>query len=60
MHLLLQGELLKPEITFDVILPKDKNYNVSDACRKYCSNKINPDAPGAFRNEQTGFCFAYY
>jgi hypothetical protein len=31
VHLLLQGELLKPQITFDIILPKDKNYNVSDA-----------------------------
>ena len=31
VHLLLQGELLKPDISFDIILPKDKNYNVSDA-----------------------------
>ncbi|MDP4284762.1 MAG: translocation/assembly module TamB domain-containing protein [Bacteroidota bacterium] len=30
VHLLLQGELLKPQINFDIILPKDKNYNVSD------------------------------
>jgi hypothetical protein len=29
VHLLLQGELLKPVITFDIILPEDKNYNVS-------------------------------
>jgi hypothetical protein len=25
----LQGELLKPQITFDIVLPEDKNYNVS-------------------------------
>jgi hypothetical protein len=30
VHLLLQGELLKPEISFDIILPSDKNYNVSN------------------------------
>jgi len=29
VHLLLQGELLKPAITFDIVLPEDKNYNVS-------------------------------
>jgi hypothetical protein len=29
VHLLLQGELLKPQITFDIVLPEDKNYNVS-------------------------------
>ncbi len=30
VHLLLQGELLKPEISFDIILPDNKNYNVSN------------------------------
>ena len=30
VHLLLQGELLKPEISFDIVLPDDKNYNVSN------------------------------
>ncbi|MDQ6763935.1 MAG: translocation/assembly module TamB, partial [Bacteroidota bacterium] len=29
VHLTMRGELLKPEISFDVILPQDKNYNVS-------------------------------
>lgn len=29
VHLLLQGELLKPVISFDIVLPEDKNYNVS-------------------------------
>ncbi len=29
VHLMLTGELLKPQITFDIILPSDKNYNVS-------------------------------
>ncbi|MEP7257698.1 MAG: translocation/assembly module TamB domain-containing protein [Flavitalea sp.] len=28
VNLKLNGELLKPEVTFDVILPADKNYNV--------------------------------
>ncbi|HET7118729.1 MAG TPA: translocation/assembly module TamB domain-containing protein, partial [Hanamia sp.] len=31
VHLILQGDLLKPQISFDIILPEDKNYNVSDA-----------------------------
>jgi translocation and assembly module TamB len=30
VHLKLQGELLKPLITFDIVLPLDKNYNVSN------------------------------
>ncbi|MDQ6890126.1 MAG: translocation/assembly module TamB, partial [Bacteroidota bacterium] len=29
VHLMMAGELLKPQITFDIILPSDKNYNVS-------------------------------
>ena len=29
VHLTMKGELLKPDITFDVVLPSDKNYNVS-------------------------------
>ena len=29
VHLMLTGELLKPQITFDIILPPNKNYNVS-------------------------------
>jgi hypothetical protein len=29
VHLNLAGELLKPSITFDIILPEEKNYNVS-------------------------------
>jgi hypothetical protein len=31
VNLLLKGDLLKPEISFDIKLPKDKNYGVSDA-----------------------------
>jgi translocation and assembly module TamB len=29
LHLKMKGELLKPEITFDIVLPDDKAYNVS-------------------------------
>jgi hypothetical protein len=29
VHLSLRGELLKPVITFDIVLPEDKNYNVA-------------------------------
>ncbi|MEO8414519.1 MAG: translocation/assembly module TamB domain-containing protein [Ginsengibacter sp.] len=29
VHLLLKGELLKPDISFDIVLPEEKNYNVS-------------------------------
>lgn len=28
VHLKMKGELLKPSITFDILLPEDKNYNV--------------------------------
>ncbi len=28
VHLIMKGELLKPSITFDILLPDDKNYNV--------------------------------
>ncbi|MEP7080244.1 MAG: translocation/assembly module TamB domain-containing protein [Ginsengibacter sp.] len=30
VHLEMRGELLKPQISFDIVLPEDKNYNVSD------------------------------
>ncbi len=30
VHLKLAGELLKPQISFNIILPSDKNYNVSN------------------------------
>jgi hypothetical protein len=30
VHLNMMGELLKPQISFDIVLPVDKNYNVSD------------------------------
>ena len=29
VHLVIKGELLQPQIAFDVVLPEDKNYNVS-------------------------------
>ncbi len=29
VHLNMEGELMKPTITFDIVLPKDKNYNVA-------------------------------
>jgi hypothetical protein len=40
VHLLLQGELMKPQITFDVVLPKDKNYSVSDAVVSTVQTKL--------------------
>lgn len=30
VNLLVKGELMKPDISFDVILPEDKNYNVAN------------------------------
>ena len=30
VHLRMQGELLKPQISFNVLLPEEKNYNVSN------------------------------
>jgi hypothetical protein len=29
VHLILLGEIMKPQITFDIVLPEEKNYNVS-------------------------------
>jgi len=40
VHLLLQGELLKPQITFDIILPEEKNYNVSKDIISTVQNKL--------------------
>ncbi|HEY5465358.1 MAG TPA: translocation/assembly module TamB domain-containing protein [Hanamia sp.] len=40
VHLLLQGELLKPQISFDIVLPTDKNYNVSDAVVSTVQTKL--------------------
>ena len=31
VHLEMAGELLKPQISFDIVLPEDKNYTVSNA-----------------------------
>ena len=40
VHLLLQGQLLKPQISFDIILPDDKNYNVSKDIISTVQNKL--------------------
>lgn len=40
VHLTLAGELLKPQITFDIILPSDKNYNVSNDIITTVQNKL--------------------
>jgi translocation and assembly module TamB len=40
VHLSLQGELLKPQITFDIILPEEKNYNVSKDIISTVQNKL--------------------
>ncbi len=40
VHLLLQGEILKPLISFDVVLPKEKNYNVSDVVTTTVQTKL--------------------
>ncbi len=40
VHLILQGELLKPQISFDIVLPQDKNYNVPDAVTSTVETKL--------------------
>ncbi len=40
VHLALAGELLKPQITFDVVLPEEKNYNVSKDIISTVQNKL--------------------
>ena len=40
VHLMLQGELLKPVITFDIILPEEKNYLVSKDIITTVENKL--------------------
>jgi hypothetical protein len=40
VHLQLLGELLKPQITFDIVLPEEKNYNVSKDIISTVQNKL--------------------
>ena len=40
VHLSLAGELLKPQITFDIVLPSDKNYNVDNSIVSTVQNKL--------------------
>jgi hypothetical protein len=40
VHLTLAGELLKPQITFDIILPSDKNYNVDNSIVTTVQNRL--------------------
>jgi hypothetical protein len=40
VHLSLKGELLKPQITFDIVLPEEKNYNVSKDIISTVQNKL--------------------
>jgi hypothetical protein len=40
VHLALLGELLKPQITFDIVLPEEKNYNVSKDIISTVQNKL--------------------
>ncbi len=53
VHLLLQGELLKPIITFDIVLPGDKNYNVSTDIISTVQTKLNQmrQEPGEMNKE---------
>ncbi|KAA9040655.1 hypothetical protein FW778_01035 [Ginsengibacter hankyongi] len=40
VHLSLNGELLKPQISFDIVLPSDKNYNVDNSIVSTVQNKL--------------------
>ncbi|MEP7231016.1 MAG: translocation/assembly module TamB domain-containing protein [Ginsengibacter sp.] len=40
VHLRMQGELLKPQITFDIVLPTDRNYNVSSEVVSTVQNSL--------------------
>lgn len=40
VHLGIAGELLQPQINFDIILPQDKNYNVSSDIINTVENKL--------------------
>lgn len=41
VHLTLTGELLKPVIAFDILLPQDKNYGVSNDIVTSVQNRLN-------------------
>src|SRR5664279_757612 len=41
VHLTLAGELLKPQISFDIVLPSDKNYNVDNSIVSTVQTKLN-------------------
>jgi hypothetical protein len=40
VHLTLASELLKPDISFDILLPSDKNYNVDNSIVSTVQNKL--------------------
>ncbi len=40
VHLNLLGELLKPQISFDIVLPSDKNYNVDNSIVSTVQNRL--------------------
>ena len=40
VNLMMKGELMKPVITFDIVLPEEKNYNVSNDIISTVQNKL--------------------
>lgn len=40
VNLKLAGEIMKPEITFDIVLPKEGNYNVSNSVISTVQNRL--------------------
>ncbi|MEO8568675.1 MAG: translocation/assembly module TamB domain-containing protein, partial [Ginsengibacter sp.] len=41
VNLIINGELMKPQITFDITLPTNKNYNVDNAVTDVVQTKLN-------------------
>jgi hypothetical protein len=40
VNLQLNGEIMKPQISFDIVLPKDRNYNVSNVVVSTVQNRL--------------------
>ncbi len=59
MHLIIKGELLQPQIAFDMVLPEEKSYNVSTDVIDNVQTQAHTTPPGARRTEQTGICLAF-
>ncbi|MEP6928137.1 MAG: translocation/assembly module TamB domain-containing protein [Ginsengibacter sp.] len=53
VHLVIKGELLQPQIAFDIVLPEEKNYNVSSEIINNVQTKLTQlrEEPGELNKQ---------